>query len=1514
MLAQIWPYASAENFTPSVKKVDHDTLLSWYYYFDDSSTVLATKTQSLEISTDDGATWASVPEMAKYEIIAVKVDPYQKERAIAIAKGYTHFVTNDRGKTWSKFEIKDSKIDDEWSMMEFVFNVEKPELILIQVNACSGPVFMPRCSLVHYYTMDGLKSDPKLLIKDADSCAFAFANPDFSSDIAKETIICARNEKNSFGHTTKSELLVSSDFFKTQQVIEHLLLKSGKVINVRVDSAFILVLIQKDKFALKSEVTMLVSKDGKLFEASDLDVLMEFGAVVFLDSSPLSIFLSVMRPKTFSQGELTMYSSDSTGLKFSIVLEHIQPSSIVKSQYVDGVWFANVLGDSEGFVSTPFGKESIYFSTQISIDDGKTWDLLEIVDDPKCIFKDGCSLQSFLLADIPNNDKFVTGPTPNILVAMGSAGKGRLYHDEMATYISRDGGLTWKKAISETTVYTFADQGNIIVAVPISMTARDPEPTDTLYYSLDQGETFDTLKLETPVIPELLITTLDGSSTKVILFGIAAKSKQISYSLDFDKAFGGAKCKESDFEKVLARSSAKLADPVCVRGHRESFNRRKQDAKCLVKTLFEDVKVQEDPCDCTALDFECAPYFTLSEKNACVPNLQKIAELCKLQKKRKVKLPHQQLKSGNLCKLEKKKQSDFVAESEFDCNNLDAPTDNEPKSSIVSGMTEISGTLLQYSYVSAGEGLSDNILVNTDQHYAYASNDGGKSFVKIPIGEHIAYFAVGSAPGVVVLCSEENIYYSNDGGNFFTKYKAPGKPPKYGNAITFHPKSPEKFIYYTGEGCGSFSGSGCKLYYTTDGGESFNLMLDDAGRCEYVSVTLGLEDEMVMCAALSGSKRKLVSSTNYFKDSSTLYDSIVDFALRTKFVFVATVANERELRAKVTSDGKSFADADFPSDFKVDVQTGYTLLESGTQSIFLHVTTNKTPGQEIGTILKSNSNGTFYVSVLPDVNRNQQGFTDFDRIDIIEGVLLANVVENPNSKEAKKLQTRITFNEGSEWHFLAPPAVDADGKKYLCIGSAFSKCALHLQGFTERPDYRDTFSSTSAIGFLIGVGNVGEYLGSSDLGTFLSTDGGVTWREIRKGSYMWEYGDKGTILLLVDAVNPTKEVVYSTDDGNTWSAYEFTDKPVQVWDLATVPTDTARKFVIFAGEGGKLKSNTQIFSIDFTHFYSRQCQLDLDNPLNDDFDYWTPRHPEAADNCLFGRETQYLRRAQGHNDCFIGASPLEEGNKVVRNCTCTRRDYECDYNYYADNDGTCKLVRGLSPQDRRAQMCSKNGTFQYFKPTGYRKIPSSSCIGGKSLDSWDARACPGHEKEFNEFYGINMSWGKWLVVVFVPIGVFLFAVWFVYEKGIRRNGGFQRFGQIRLDDDDLFLPIEENSVDVVVNRIVRGGIIVVAGAIAVVKTLRKVDRKFMEEVTRVIFGRRPGRRSYVRVPDDEDELFGNFEDNYEEEMEDGGADFDFDVQLDPEIFEDFAGGDENADSRLFDITDEDGRSEDGPSK
>lgn len=59
-------------------------------------------------------------------------------------------------------------------------------------------------------------------------------------------------------------------------------------------------------------------------------------------------------------------------------------------------------------------------------------------------------------------------------------------------------------------------------------------------------------------------------------------------------------------------------------------------------------------------------------------------------------------------------------------------------------------------------------------------------------------------------------------------------------------------------------------------------------------------------------------------------------------------------------------------------------------------------------------------------------------------------------------------------------------------------------------------------------------------------------------------------------------------------------------------------------------------------------------------------------------------------------------------------------------------------------------------------------------------------------------------------------------------------GQIRLDEEDGFNPIENDQVDVVVNKIVRGGIFTAAIVVATAKTILKIDRMLLEKVSNAI--------------------------------------------------------------------------------
>lgn len=93
----------------------------------------------------------------------------------------------------------------------------------------------------------------------------------------------------------------------------------------------------------------------------------------------------------------------------------------------------------------------------------------------------------------------------------------------------------------------------------------------------------------------------------------------------------------------------------------------------------------------------------------------------------------------------------------------------------------------------------------------------------------------------------------------------------------------------------------------------------------------------------------------------------------------------------------------------------YTVLESSTKSLFLHMTMSEPPSPYWGNILKSNSNGTYFGLSIENVNRDERGYVDFEKMIGLDGIAIINVVANPQEatvSKRKNLQTRITHNDG----------------------------------------------------------------------------------------------------------------------------------------------------------------------------------------------------------------------------------------------------------------------------------------------------------------------------------------------------------------------------------------------------------------------------------------------------------------------------------------------------------------------
>lgn len=60
----------------------------------------------------------------------------------------------------------------------------------------------------------------------------------------------------------------------------------------------------------------------------------------------------------------------------------------------------------------------------------------------------------------------------------------------------------------------------------------------------------------------------------------------------------------------------------------------------------------------------------------------------------------------------------------------------------------------------------------------------------------------------------------------------------------------------------------------------------------------------------------------------------------------------------------------------------------------------------------------------------------------------------------------------------------------------------------------------------MGVGNVGDHLTPYvDGDTFLTRDAGLTWHEVKKGAHMYEFGDQGAIIIIVDDEAATDHIL-----------------------------------------------------------------------------------------------------------------------------------------------------------------------------------------------------------------------------------------------------------------------------------------------------------------------------------------------------------------------------------------------------
>ena len=139
-----------------------------------------------------------------------------------------------------------------------------------------------------------------------------------------------------------------------------------------------------------------------------------------------------------------------------------------------------------------------------------------------------------------------------------------------------------------------------------------------------------------------------------------------------------------------------------------------------------------------------------------------------------------------------------------------------------------------------------------------------------------------------------------------------------------------------------------------------------------------------------------------------------------------------------------------------------------------------------------------------------------------------------------------------------------------------------------------------------------------------------------------------------------------------------------------------------------------------------------------------------------------------------------------------------------DGSNQCSLVEGLNPQSGEEWCKQHPNETSWFEPTGYRKIPLSTCKGGRELDKTsEEHACPDHEEEFERQH--RTSGVAIFFAIVIPIALASIIGWWVYRNW---DG---KFGQIRLGENSATFDSDQPWI--------KYPVMAVSGVVAVAATL-----------------------------------------------------------------------------------------------
>ncbi|KAL5015049.1 hypothetical protein ScPMuIL_009319 [Solemya velum] len=543
------------------------------------------------------------------------------------------------------------------------------------------------------------------------------------------------------------------------------------------------------------------------------------------------------------------------------------------------------------------------------------------------------------------------------------------------------------------------------------------------------------------------------------------------------------------------------------------------------------------------------------------------------------------------------------------------------------------------------------------------------------------------------------LFITEDGGATFSEHVLDFH---VGEEIAFHP-SPTRAQYSLLSGATTFQNDN-SLYITKDNGKTWTEILENVQVFKWGSNENEENTMSVIYATVSNERyissyltavHTLKKTTDWGESWTTILQNVVSFGQQGKFLY-ASVAKEPgslkgdRLMKLSTDEGQTWHDAQLPT---LTQDRFFSVLDMAEGLVFMHVDNPGDTGH--GTLYVSAEKGVIFTESLQRHLFPNFGDTDFYRVKSMRSVYLASQM-NPDDS----IHTMISYNRGATWQPLPRP----EGTPCKDETKA---CNLQIHGpysLSRGIAAHEPLSIESAVGIILVHGHVADALQTTKPNVYVTSDGGYTWRKALDGPHHYQIADSGGLLVAISSDTTYPDTVkFSTDEGNCWHEYKYTDEKIVFTGLLTEPG--SKSMVISIWGYGEVDRRWVVFNINFKNVIKEKCS-------SDDYVPWMAHESHRANEgaltrgCLLGKRETY-RRLKQDSWCFndFDYDPNKESNV----CTCTREDYECDYGYYKPNMDSC--VKNPMFSGPEIDVCLR-GHEEKIVTEGYRKIPGDVCVNG----------------------------------------------------------------------------------------------------------------------------------------------------------------------------------------------------------